>query len=463
MNDENHTVATECGRKAILRWPARILGPLPGSKELSLAGWSWFASLLILKYLPPLWIRLKAGSGLTNIFPSDFIYFYGIGQIANKYPLTRLYDYSLQLKIFNGIYPLSVHDGSYGPSPYPPYVALFFSLFARVPIQAAFFLWAGVSLSLYIAGIAAAVKGLFPGEGFKISLIFSLALAFCPFLHNTFANGQIATLAVFSVGLTIWQERYSRPFSSGLALAILAYKPTLLLLVVPMLLLTRRFRTFCGFITGTALLALTATAFAGIQVWSQYARFLSFFGRFVGADGRSILFVRQYVDIKSFIQGACGGWSRTEFVILMAVTIPAAIGLSIMLWRSAKGGRPEQFLAWAATLTWTLLLNVYVPVYDSILVSVAVILTLAALRELGWKVAMRWMTILAVLISAGSWELESIAQSRGIQFLPVLLAILGMGQLYLLHRAILQGSPQMVTGQPLAEATLAKSTATVSF
>jgi len=447
MNGENETVELEPRWKSFLRWPDKIVGPPPGLKELNLACWGLFAGLLITRFGVPLGMQFKTGVGPFHIRPADFIYFYGIGHIANQYPLTRLYDYSLQLKIFNELYSLPSNQGAYGPSPYPPFVALFFSLFARVAFEPAYFLWAAVSLSLYVTGIAATVKDIFPREGLKSSLIFCFALAYCPFLFNTLTNGQIASLAVFSVGLAIFQERHAKLFSSGLALSILAYKPTLLLLVIPMLLVTRRFKTFCGFMTGTALLAMAATACAGIQIWPAYARFLSFFGRFVGLQGSSILALRQYVDIKSFIQAVCGGWSKAGLVLLTSAAIVIVTGLAVMLWKSAGAGRPAQSLAWAATLTWTLLLNVYVPVYDSILVSIAAALTLGALIELGWKTAMGWMIVLAVVISAGSWELDTLAQSHSIPFLSIPLALLGLGQLYLLYRAIRQGLPQKAPEQ----------------
>ncbi len=454
MDAEGRPVVLEGKRKSFLRSPGQVLGPMPGIKELNVAGWSWLASLLVINYLVPLWARFKSGAGMINIYPSDFIYFYGIGHIAKDYPLIRFYDYSLQLKVFNDIYPLPQQAGAYGPSPYPPYVGLFFSLFARMPILTAFFVWVFVSLGLYVSGIAAAAKGLFPGERLKISFVFSLALAFCPFLHNTLANGQIATLAVFSVGVAIWQERSSRPLMSGLSLSILTYKPTLLLLVVPMLLLTRRFRTFCGFLCGSAALALTATAFAGGQIWIAYAHFLNFFARFVGVGGQSILFLRQYVDLRSFIRAASGGSSRGATVVLMAMTIAAAAGLSVLVWRSAKGGHAEQLLCWAATLTWTLLLNVYVPVYDAILAVIAVLLTLGALRELGWQALLRWTSMLAVLAGAGSWWLDNITRNGGIQFLVPWLVALGAGQLYFLHRAQRQRSAQRESEPPSAEAAL---------
>jgi len=430
-------------RKEFPRWPSHILGPVPGLKEMNLACWGLLAGLLITRFLFPYWLQFRSGGAASLHYPPvDFNYFYGIGRIANEYPLPRLYDYSLQLRTFNEIAP--VHDGAYGPSPYPPFVALFFSLFARFPILPAFLLWAGVSLSIYLTGIAAVAKDVFPGEKLKVSLCCFFAVAYCPFLLNTLAIGQIAALAVFSVGVAIYEERHAKPFSSGLVLSILVYKPTLLLLVLPMLLLTRRFRALCGFITGAALLLLTTTAIAGTEIWPAYAHFLAFFGRAAGLNGQSVLLLRQYIDLRSFVQAVWGGWSKAELAILIPVAGMIAASLGVLLWRSANAGRPAQSLAWAATLTWTLLLNVYVPVYDSILVSVAAVLTLGAIRNLKWNAAAGWVTLLLVFISIVSWELDAIAVRHGIQLLPIFLVILGIGQLYFLRRAIGEGLEKAV-------------------
>ena len=95
-----------------------------------------------------------------------------------------------------------------------------------------------------------------------------------------------------------------------------------------------------------------------------------------------------------------------------------------------------QNLAWATILTWTLVLNIYVPIYDSVLLTVALIVMLGALRELKWKVAEGWFVALAILIMAVSWITEPIAQSRGIQLLTVLLFGIGLWQAAHLHRAM---------------------------
>jgi len=424
---------------------------MPGLKELNVAGWTWLVALLIIQLCVPIGLRSKAGTGLIHVLPSDFIYVYGIGSIAKNYPLTSLYNYALQLKKFNEISPFPSHESNYGPCPYPPFVALFFSLFARFPVVPAFFLWASVSVALYVAGIAAIVRCVFSQERMIASLVFSFALSFCPFLHNTLINGQISTIAVFSVGVAIFEEKNSRLFSSGLAMSILAYKPSLLFLLIPMLLLTRRFRALCGFITGSAILVSVATAFAGIQVWPAYAKFLRFFGRFVGFKNQSAHALEEYIDLKSFIQASSGGWSTFRLVLFISVSILIAIMLAVTIWKSAKGGRAAQNLAWATTLTWTLVLNVYVPVYDSILFVIAAVLTLGTLKDLEWNDALGWMTSLAVLIGLASWELEAIAQSKGIQFLPILLAIFGLGQVYLLDRVIGKKVPRKVSPLTPAE------------
>jgi hypothetical protein len=414
------------------RWPVRFLGPPPGLKELNLACWGLFVGFVVLPLLVPLWFRFRSGAGFSSILPVDFIYFYGDGSIVRSYPINRLYDYSLQLKTFNDIFPF--HDGAYGPSPYPPFVGLFFSLFARLPFWPAYLAWLGVSMSLYLIGIWAVAKVIFPTERLKSSLVFCFALAFYPFTVGTLANGQLATVAVFSIGVAIFFEARSRFFVSGLALSILAYKPTLLLILLPMLLLTRRFRTMLGFCTGAAGLMLATTMVVGAQIWPAYAHFLASFGRTAGVSGNSALRLWKYVDFSSFMNAMVGGRSWIALAILLAVAGGFAAVLGVMLWHSATMSQPGHYLAWAATLTWTLLLNVYVPIYDTVLVTIAVVLTLGAVRMLAWDAAERWTVLLALLIFAASWNTAALSKTHGTQYMTLLLTILGSGQLYGLYR-----------------------------
>jgi len=445
MGETGRVLVADSQRKPLFQWPTKILGPAPGLKEVNLAAWGLFVGFLIAPLIFTLWLNHKAGSVLKSFQPVDFTYLYGIGRIVQEFSFARLYDYGLQLKIFNQIYPLSVSH-AYGPSPYPPFVALFFSPFARLPFMPAYLIWVGISLVLYLAGIAASVKRLFPKEGLKTSLIFCYALGFYPFCPSTIVNGQLSVVAVFSLGFAVYQERIARPFACGLALSILAYKPTLLLLILPMLLMTRRFREFLGFITGSVLLILATTLFAGIDIWPTYLRFLGYFRQASVVAGQSRLQLNKYVDFTSFSYAVPGGRSRAGLMILIGVSGVILTALAALLWKSATAGKAAQPLAWAVTVTWTLLVNLYVPIYDSTLVIIALILTVAALRDLGWRREMEWTIFLAVLIFAVSWNTVALAKRFEIQLITIMLVILGLSQSYWLYRVIRLGPPQLKPG-----------------
>ena len=429
--DSGERSLEESGAAKRLHWPVRLLGPRPGLRELNMMCWGLLAGVFLARFLIPVLIQLRSGAGSNAFLPADFIYFYGIGHIVNHYPLARVYDYPLQLKTFNEIYAL--HDGAYGPSPYPPFVALFFSLLARLPFAAAFALWGAASLALYLVGIGVAVRTVFPGERLKASLIFCFALAFYPFAVGTLLNGQLSAVAVCAFGVAIALETKQRMFASGLALAMLVYKPTLLVLLIPMLLVTRRFKALGGFAAGVTMLVLATTAFGGMEVWTAYGRFLSLIGHVAGASGPAGLPLWKYVDFNSCIHALTGGRGSTA---LIAIGCAIAIVLAHLLWKSAGEGRPAQSLAWAATLTWTLLLNVYVPIYDAVLVAISVVLTLGALKELRRRGEAAWVVALSVAMVATSWETSAIAEKHGVQVLSILLAVLGFGQVFGLWRTL---------------------------
>lgn len=433
METTTQSAESQPVREGFSLWPKQLLGPPPGLKELNLACWGLFLGLVVIPICVISWIHAKRGMGSIRQLHSDFVYFYGDGMIAREYPAVRLYDYALQDRVFNAIYP--AHAGYYGPSPYPPFVALFFRPFARLSFETAYLVWMATSLLLYIVGVMASCKATFSKERLKISLLMCFALAFSPFFFSTLINGQLSAVAVCAVGLAIYQEKQGNPVRSGLALALLAYKPTLLLLIIPMLLLTRRFRALLGFIAGAVALALVATAADGLAIWPAYARMLRGFGRASGIGAATHLRLWQYLDLHSSFAAVPAGTSPTGLIVLACAISAGTIALAFLLWKSANRGHETQWLAWAATLTWTMLLNVYVPIYDSVLVVIAVILTLGALRDLKWGKGAEWTILLALAIFAVSWKTEAFAQAHKIQLLTLALLILGTVQLVFLRRA----------------------------
>lgn len=440
MTSASQTAGLEHPRNAFSLWPRKVLGPPPSITAVSVLCWGLFTVFLLAPLCAYIWIQSNHGKMSVVQLHSDFVYFYGDGKIAREYPSARIYDYGLQLQIFNGIYP--ARGGVYGPSPYPPYVPLFFEPFAHLSFHSAYLLWFAVSLAIYIMGIIAVGRAVFPGERAKISLILCFSLAFCPFLFGNLLNGQLASVAVCAVGLAIYLDRRGNPFYSGLALALLTYKPTLLLLLIPMLLLTRRLRLLAGFMCGTAILVLTSMIFAGAHIWPDYLHMLRYFSRISGLGGKSHMTLWNHVDLKSCFAAVHGGTSGAGFALLAGIVVISTIVLAVLLWRSRCCGRSAHWLAWAATLTWTLLVNVYVPIYDAVLVVIAIVLTLGALRDLGQRAAVESMTVFGVILFFVSWTTEPYAKAHGIQLLTIGLLILGAAQLAFLYRAIRQAQPE---------------------
>jgi Glycosyltransferase family 87 len=418
---------TDTKHQSLLPWP-NVLGPRPGLKEINVVCWALFCLCVVAPTVMVFCMRLQAGT-----LSVDFVYFYGIGQIAKTHPAIDVYDYQLQQEVFNKIQPLQ--DGFYGPSPYPPFVSQFFRLFADLSFEYAFLLWAAISLTLYFAGIMLALKAFLPDDRLTRSLILCFALAFSPFLLNTLGNGQLSSIGFFFMVLVLLGEKASRPILSGLALSVLIYKPTLLLIVVPMLVITRRFKALMGLTAGASMLILIATFLGGIRIWPAYLHFLNSFGRTSGVYGQSSLRLWKYVDLNSFSFAVRDGRSMIALTFLACFVIAVAIWVGVAWWKSAGVDNPRQSLAWAVAISWTMLVNVYSPIYDSILIVIAIIISLSALRELKWMRAREWVVLLAVFMFAIAWITEPFAKRYGVQLLTLALLAFAITMTYLLQSA----------------------------
>ena len=418
-----------------MKWPSRF-GVKPSLNDISLLCWLLLATVAAFLFV--------AHSGPKQIRDADFVQIYSVGQILNNYPANELYNYKLQQKISGEVHPLD--EGFYGPSPYPPFVAILFRLFARMPYVQAYLLWMAISAMLYLAALAILVKRFVPAYPSLRPLVFCLALAYFPFLVGTVVNGQLSALGFFALALAIYEDDRGQDLRSGLALSLCAYKPTLLVLILPMLLLTRRFRIVLGFALGAISLIAFATAVEGIQVWSGYFDVLFTLGRL-----HPLLRLSRYIDIRAFtsLLAAKGYW----FSIGMALGCAgaAAFGLVRIWTKSIRAEKNLTTLLWATTLTWTLLLNIYVPVYDSILVVLSCVVSARAMS----RFAGRRFWISCVLIFLSAWVAVQIAERTGIQVLTIALAALGALQIAACERetavAILTGFPRVPSAEPIAK------------
>ncbi len=399
--------------------------PAAKLKDLSFIVWG----LLVVGFVLPFSIVVIGGHRPPD---ADFAGFYSLGRILNEHSPHDLYNYDLQKRICEEVHP---RKGEYGPLPYPPFVGLVFRPVTVLPYWAAYSLWVIASILLYGAGLHIVIERFLPREPRARSLLFALAYCYFPFMGYTAGNGQLAAVGFFAMALAIREDQDDHPLRSGLALCLCLYKPTILVLIVPMLLVTRRFRAFAGFALGTLLIIAVTTAFEGIGVWPDFFRTIGSFGNSsVGVEKASFLPLPKYVDLTSFSSNLHGGRSLLSIGLLLCFAAVALCSLVIFWWKATDRGRPDAVLLWATTLTWTLLINVYVPIYDSILVVLSILMTVGTVRAWPGVSLRRWFTATWILILICSWFSVPLSRVSSVQCMTLLFASLGILQLVILGK-----------------------------
>ena len=414
----------------------RMFGPVPSPREIRLICWSLFIILLVWPTCVALYGLIRQQQKSPRVPDVDFIYFYAMGRMSNKYPAGQLYDYELQKQVATDIRPMNA-GGEYGPNPYSPVVGILFRPFALLPFVPAFALWIGLSFSLYLAGLALFAGQFFHDDPHRRSLSFCFALSFCPF-YWVVAGGQISTIGFFALALAFREEDRRRPLLSGLALSLCMYKPTLLILLLPMLLITRRYKTLMGFAGGSLAMAAFITLVQGAAVWPGYVSMLLSFGS-ATTKIHSFVELWYHVDLNSFSSLLPGGRSWLGASVILACASLAGIALVRAWlidrsWASRRAGAPTGTLIWAVTLTWTLILNLYVPFHDCILFVLSFMATAAVLKRAPSLRLRRQSALLGLAILASSWISLSFARTTGFQILTVLFSVFGMLQLAVLFK-----------------------------
>lgn len=342
-------------------------------------------------------------------FGFDFIYFYASGQAMRLYPPIRLYDPTLQQSLYQALNPF---PGTYGPFPYPPTVALLFSPITIFPIGVAFRVWQGITLLLYGCGVFLLANRLFSAR--EAWLILPIALAFAPFLIEDWTGGQFSICAFCGLTLAVYAQKNGRDLGTGAALALLAYKPQLLILLVPCLVLIRRWNIPLGFALTLSALFLATTAFTGWQTWGAYASYL-LHGAHTLQNGR---YWDHYADGSAFFSLLIGSHAAP---LLLGIS-----GLLILpfLWKAACSQFTDIAMLLSLVMTWTLWLNVYTPIYDTILmVPIAIVFARnASATNRGLFAAC------AVFLFASSWLSYAALRVIHLQLISVAIVAFGIAQ-----------------------------------
>ena len=343
----------------------------------------------------------------------DFPAFYNAGKILNQYPIGSLYDPDLQHRLFIELAPTAAGTNGSLFFAYTPFFAVLFKPLAFLPYPIAFACWAIASLILFTFGFGLIWKTAGLPEEHRTDC-YLIALSFLPMYAWCLLAGQTTAFGFFCLAFTIYLHKERRDVAAGLALSLLLYKPPLLLLIIPMLMLTRAWRTLRGFALGSFVLGILSLLLIGLNGVPGYMAMLSRFSSLKVAGHR-----QTWVEIDAFSFFLSLVHDRAIAIILFALL--AAIALPLL----AQTFKREH---WAGIITWTIILNLYVLMYDSSLIIISILLTAGSLKAQ----PKAWRLLLVVLFIAPWFETWA-AQSYGFQPVSLVMIVFGFYQLRLLY------------------------------
>lgn len=360
---------------------------------------------------------------LGPVLGADYPNYYIAGQALNDGRAGDLYNDTAEVQAYHRLFPDRPPTDQL-PFLYPPWVAQAFRPLALLPYRASFAVFLVLALGLYLLALSL-LRPLAPSmSDADWRLFLLLAVAFEPFLFECWMGGQLSVLGLLAVCLAIRLEHDHRPFCAGLALGLLAYKPTLLLFLGPMMVAGRRWRTVGGLaVTGAASFGVSAALTGWSPVGAYAGRLLAF------GNTSLVIPLWKYVDLRSMLESLVGRGSPVATALALAAVAVAAITLS-RAWSSRPTvGSPAGALTWAATVTVTLFANLYVPAYDLTLMVPALLLTWLALDDDRRVPFVR----LAAGVAVAAWVTQPLARATGVQLETFVLAALAVVQLKMLR------------------------------
>jgi alpha-1,2-mannosyltransferase len=420
-------------KTAELRNPAfwrRCFGPMPGRREAHAMAWVALAVGVILCGVSVL-LGFEGRTFLGRSLGGDFVEFYTVGAILNHFAHARVYDLALATSLQHAALP-SMPDSQMLVFGQAPFIASLFRPFALLPYAWAYVVWLGFSAGLYIAALALLFRTVrLNAEDRKTG--FLLALSATPFLFETWIGGQVSVVVFFIWALFFWCLENDQPWLAGCVLALCLFKPTLVALPALMLVLGRRWRVVGGFAAGAMAMAVLSVATVGLDGCRAWSNALAMNGNMV-AKGGEAWHQAKYVDIVAFSHLLLANWPILADTVSIVGAAIALGWLGLAWWNSGTSGMDRRL--WAATLCFTLVINPYAPIYDSILVAAAVALVAGQGKALAI-----WLLPLYLV----PWVTQSFAEFLHLQLMTV---ALGAFAIWLVQTT---GKPRVSHSKPRQE------------
>jgi len=357
---------------------------------------------------------------------SDFSNFYTAGKVVQMGQGRRLYDPSLQTQVqsqFSQAARLRNRALFYMR---PPFEALLFLPLCYLPYARAYQVW--VVLSLLLVGVTAAfLRRRIPDLPIIPWWIYYPAFfSFCPIAYG-FATGQDHALILFLFSMVMIYLCEARDFWAGCFLGLALIKFQIVLPLVLVLFLKKKFRALAGFSTVAALLFGAGVGVVGWEGMKGYPTYLLQLNQVPAASAI-------YPSMMPSLRGLVQGWgdpmhSSRALDLLTGLISLAVLILASRRWSTAAPSGSKIYMAGISIVFLaTLLAGYHAFIYDlSFLVPMVLLAANSGLQDRGLGTPTRGV----LLLSAGALlcaPLHLLLIGRGrvnLMAIPVLVLVWG--------------------------------------
>ena len=314
------------------------------------------------------------GPGMTNltgaILGGDFLGFYTGGKFYLTGHMADLYNLNANSAFQESIvYP--IHYTKLHPFVYPPFTAVFYSLFSMSGYLEGLSLWVALGLILLFISVCLVRSEFETFHTYSSTRLFLTTFLFYPTLQ-WLISAQNTGLSLFLYVVFFVMLRRGRDLIAGLALGLMLYKPQLTLALGLVLLIKQRWQAIAGVVLGslawiiTGLLTSVAAMKNYLKIMFLLPNYYRFHPSIETATVPSPWGVNSFFGFATLLLDNISVMAANILFILLSIGGILAV---ILIWRSIpwKQGTTEWDLSMAATVVLGLLLSPQLYIYDLML------------------------------------------------------------------------------------------------
>ena len=237
---------------------------------------------------------------------------------------------------------------------------------------------------------------------------------------------------ILAIVLYLYFEYLKKDILSGVSLGILLYKPTFLIIILPMILIARRTKIILGFCICSIMIIFLSILAVGFETCIGYMRFLLGLSTTNYSAGE-IFRTWKYVDIFSFSRLLLGTITPAVLIIIAIISLIPFIFLIKQWWRLSGLNKSNQELLNASAITLTTVINPHFGIYDTVILVPSTLLTLNILYRNSKVYHINELNpsfeALLVSIYILPWITQYTASSIGLQVFTIAIVILAIYQI----------------------------------